>query len=140
MARAANLLGDEWLMLVLRELFKGPAKFDELQKRTGAATNILTKRLTRMMEAGIVEKVPYQDKPPRFSYRLTKAGLGLLPVALELMRYAEQWMPSELEPPSYLRHLGCGLITRAGQHCSECGEALTLKNVRLEANTAASSA
>lgn len=140
MARAANLLGDEWLILVLRELFKGPAKFDELQKRTGAATNILTKRLCRMMEAGIVDKVPYQDKPPRFSYRLTKAGLGLLPVVLELIRYGEQWMPSELEPPNTLRHLGCGSITRAGQHCSECGEALTLKNLRLEPRAAPSPA
>lgn len=137
MARAANLLGDEWVMLILRELFKGPAKFDELQKRTTAATNILTKRLAFMVEGGIVEKVPYQERPPRFSYRLTKAGLGLLPVALELMRYAELWMPSELEPPSQLRHLGCGLITRAGQHCSECGEPLTLKTLRLESNPAA---
>ncbi len=137
MARAANLLGDEWLMLVLRELFKGPAKFDELQKRTGAATNILTKRLTRMMEAGIVDKVPYQDKPPRFSYRLTQAGLGLLPVVLELIGYAERWMPREQEQPSFLRHLGCGKITHGGQHCTECGEPLHLKNIRLESNPAA---
>jgi DNA-binding HxlR family transcriptional regulator len=140
MARAANLLGDEWTMLILRELFKGPAKFDELQKRSKAATNILTKRLARMIEAGIVEKIPYQERPPRFSYRLTKAGLGLLPVALELMRYAEQWMPSELEPPSFLRHTGCGKITRAGQHCSECGEALSLKNLHLEMNEKATRA
>ncbi len=140
MARAANLLGDEWLMLVLRELFKGPAKFDELQKRTGAATNILTKRLSRMIEAGIVDKVPYQDKPPRFSYRLTKAGLGLLPVVLELIGYAERWLPTEQEPPSLLRHLDCGKITHGGQHCTECGEPLHLKNIRLESNPAAKAA
>lgn len=138
MARAADLLGDEWLMLVLRELFRSPAKFDELQKRTGAATNILTKRLARMVEAGIVEKILYQEKPPRYSYKLTKAGLGLLPVVLELMRYAEQWMPSSEAPPNQLRHLGCGQITRAGQQCSECGEPLTLKTVRLESNGTAS--
>lgn len=137
MARAADLLGDEWLMLVLRELFRGPAKFDELQKRTGAATNILTKRLTRMLEAGLIEKIPYQEKPPRYSYKLTRSGLGLLPVMLELMRFAEQWLPRDDEPPNLLRHLDCGKVTRPGQHCSECGGPLNLKTLRLEPNPAA---
>lgn len=132
-ARAASLIGDEWVLIVLRELFQGPQKFDELQKKTTAATNILTNRLTRMIATGIVVKVPYQDRPPRYTYRLTKAGLALMPVALELMRYAEEWMPSELGSPLQLRHLGCGKVTRAGQVCSECGEPISIKNARLEA-------
>lgn len=131
-ARAASLIGDEWVLIVLRELFQGPQKFDELQKKTTAATNILTNRLTRMIAAGIVVKVPYQERPPRYTYRLTKAGLALMPVALELMRYAEEWMPSELCSPLQLRHLSCGKVTRAGQVCSECGEPLNISNARLE--------
>jgi hypothetical protein len=59
---------------------------------------------------------------------------------LELIRYGEQWMPSPLAPPMRLRHLDCGHITRAGQHCSECGQALTLKNLRIEPNQAATGA
>lgn len=132
LTRAASLIGDEWVMLVLRELFQGPQKFDELQKKTGAATNILTKRLARMIDDGIVAKIPYQEKPPRFTYTLTKAGLALMPVILELMRYAEEWMPSESPSPLLLRHLACGHISRPGQACSSCGEALTIRNTRLE--------
>ena len=131
-ARAASLIGDEWVMLVLRELFQGPQKFDELQKKTGAATNILTKRLLRMIDGGIVAKVLYQERPPRYAYRLTKAGLALMPVTMELMRYAEEWMPSDAPDPIQLRHLACGGITRPGQSCSECGQALTISNTRLE--------
>ena len=131
-ARAASLIGDEWVMIVLRELFQGPQKFDELQKKTGAATNILTKRLSRMIADGIVAKLPYQEKPPRFTYTLTRAGLALMPVTLELMRYAEEWMPSEAPSPLQLRHLACGDITRPGQACSSCGQALTVKDTRLE--------
>ena len=131
-ARTAKIIGDEWILLILRELFKRPQKFDELQKATGIATNILTSRLKRMMEAAIVEKRPYQDRPPRFTYRLTKAGLGLLPLTLEMMRYGEQWLPCDQASPISLRHLGCGEITQAGQVCSVCGEALHLKNLRME--------
>jgi DNA-binding HxlR family transcriptional regulator len=131
-ARSARLLGDEWVLLVLRELFKRPHKFDELQKKTTAASNILANRLGKMVAAGIVMKVSYQERPPRFKYQLTKAGLALLPLVLELMRYGEDWLPSETASPTRLRHLNCGKITRPGQTCSECGEAITLKNVRIE--------
>jgi DNA-binding HxlR family transcriptional regulator len=135
--RAASLIGDEWVLLILRELFKRSHKFDELQKGTGAATNILTNRLKRMMDAGIVVKLPYQERPPRFKYRLTEAGLGLLPLALEMMRYGEDWMPCPLPTPILLRHLSCGQITRPGQICSACGEPLAVMNLRMEDNPAA---
>lgn len=133
-ARTARLIGDEWILLILRELFKKPHKFDELQKATSAATNILTNRLLRMVEAGIVSKLVYQERPPRYLYRLTKAGLALLPLALEMMRYGEEWLPSEQSSSLQLRHLSCGQITKAGQFCSVCGEGLRLVNLRLEAN------
>ena len=131
--RAARLIGDEWILLVLRELFKGPQRFDDLQKKTMAATNILTNRLNRMIDAGIVSKLPYQERPPRFNYRLTKAGLSLFPVLIELWRFGEDWMPCDQSPPFRLRHLECGKITRIGQTCSECGQSLTTRNVMMEA-------
>ena len=129
--RAARLIGDEWIMLLLRELFQAPRKFDELQKNTGAATNILSNRLSRMIDNGIVDKVMYQERPPRFTYRLTKAGLALLPIALELMRYAEEWMPTDEDEPLQLLHTTCGKITRAGQVCSECGGPVNIRTARM---------
>lgn len=133
-ARAAQLIGDEWILLILRELFKRSHKFDELQRATMAATNILTNRLKRMIEAGVVIKLPYQERPVRYKYRLTEAGLALLPMALEMMSYGENWLPCALPSPLLLRHLSCGQITRPGQICSVCGEPLTVKTLRMEDN------
>ncbi len=132
LARTAQLIGDEWVMLVLRELFRGPQRFDDLQKKTTAATNILTNRLNRLIEAGVVSKLPYQEHPPRFNYQLTRAGLGLFPLLIELMRFGEEWMPCAEAPPFKLRHLDCGKIFRPGQTCSECGQPITRKNVAME--------
>ena len=131
-ARSARLIGDEWVLLVLRALFRGPQRFDDLQKQTTAATNILTNRLNRMIDAGVVSKEPYQERPPRFNYRLTKAGLGLFPLLLEMMRYGDEWLASTEPNTTRLRHLDCGKVTRPGQLCSECGKPVTLKNVTLE--------
>lgn len=129
--RSARLIGDEWVLLVLRALFSGSHRFDDLQKRTGAATNILTTRLNRMIEAGVVTKIPYQERPVRYRYELTKAGLDLFPVVLELMRYGNDWL-CEGEPPTWLRHTECGQRTKPGQICSECGKPLKLGNVKIE--------
>lgn len=134
LARTASLIGDEWILLILRELFKHPSKFDGLQKATGAATNILTQRLQRMLDEGIIKKVPYQERPVRYQYQLKRAGYAMMPMLLEMMRYSEEWFPSPEAAPNQLRHLACRQITKAGQICSQCGEALTLENVRLESN------
>lgn len=129
--RSARLIGDEWVLLVLRALFRGSQRFDDLQKQTGAATNILTNRLSRLMEARVVTKIPYQERPVRYKYELTAAGLALFPVILELMRYGNEWLPNEDTPPMQLRHSECGKLSKPGQTCSECGQPLKLGNVKL---------
>lgn len=129
--RSARLIGDEWVLLVLRALFSESHRFDDLQKRTGAATNILTTRLNRLIDAGVVTKIPYQERPVRYRYELTKAGLALFPVVLELMRYGNEWL-CEGESPTLLRHVDCGKLTKPGQTCSECGKPLLLGHVKIE--------
>ncbi|WP_158597849.1 winged helix-turn-helix transcriptional regulator [Noviherbaspirillum saxi] len=130
--RSALLLGDEWVLLVLRALFRGPLRFDDLQKLTGAATNILTTRLNRLIEGKLVEKVPYQERPLRYNYQLTDAGRGLFPVVLELMRFGEEYLPCPDAKPVRLRHADCGKLSKPGQTCSECGGPLKLGNVTVE--------
>lgn len=130
--RTALLIGDEWVLLVLRSLFRGAQRFDDLQKQTGAATNILTNRLNRLIEGSLVVKVPYQERPVRYKYELTRSGYGLFPVLLELMRYGDEWLPSDEAPPMRLRHKDCGKLTKPGQICSECGGPIKLGNVTLE--------
>lgn len=132
LARTARLVGDEWILLILRELFKRPHKFDELQKASGAATNILTNRLQRMMDAGMIKKTPYQERPLRYEYKLARAGYAMLPMLLEMMRYSEDYFPCADEAPNQLRHIDCGQLTKAGQRCSHCGGELSIHNLRLE--------
>jgi DNA-binding HxlR family transcriptional regulator len=129
--RSAHLIGDEWVLLVLRSLFRGSQRFDDLQKQTGAATNILTNRLTRLIEAKVVAKTPYQERPLRYKYELTDVGKGLFPVVLELMRFGNEWLPREDCAPMVLLHTECGKLTKPGQTCSECGGPLVLGKVRL---------
>lgn len=129
--RSVRLIGDEWVLLVLRALFGGAHRFDELQKQTGAATNMLTDRLGRLVDAGLVAKSPYQQNPVRYKYELSPSGLDLFPVVLELMRWGNQWLSCEETPPVTLYHTECGKLTPPGQQCAECGKPLTIHNVRM---------
>jgi len=129
--RSVRLIGDEWVLLVLRALFRGAHRFDELQKQTGAATNILTNRLGRLVEGGLVVKSPYQERPVRYKYELSPSGVALFPVVMELMRWGDQWLPCENAPPAMLLHTECGKLSRPGQQCTECGGALTPRNIEL---------
>lgn len=80
-AGALDLLGDRWTLLVVRDLFLGRSRFgDFLGAPERIPTNVLAERLGRLEEAGVVTRAPYQDNPPRFAYRLTPKGKGLLPI------------------------------------------------------------
>ena len=70
-ARALEAIGDRWTMLVIRDAFVGVRRFDEFQERLGIARNVLTDRLSRLVDEGILEKREYQERPQRFEYRLT---------------------------------------------------------------------
>ncbi len=86
-ARALEHIGDGWSLLVLRDAFYGLRRFDEFQRSLGIATNTLTRRLTDLVTAGLLERRPYQSNPPRFEYLLTEAGRDLRPVILTLMAW-----------------------------------------------------
>jgi DNA-binding HxlR family transcriptional regulator len=86
-ARALEHIGDGWSLLVLRDAFYGLRRFDEFQHSLGIATNTLTRRLTDLVTAGLLERRPYQNNPPRFEYLLTEAGRDLRPVILTLMAW-----------------------------------------------------
>ena len=85
-ARALEAIGDRWTMLVIRDAFVGVRRFDEFQERLGIARNVLTDRLSRLVDEGILEKREYQQRPQRFEYRLTAKGVDLFPVLVSLMK------------------------------------------------------
>jgi DNA-binding HxlR family transcriptional regulator len=119
-ARSLEVLGERWTMLVLRDAFQGVTRFERFQRRLKVAPNILTKRLNTLIEAGVLERRPYQERPERFAYVLTERGRELFPVLVDLMR----WGDANLSPkgaPVVLRHAGCGGELGRGAVCEECG-------------------
>jgi DNA-binding HxlR family transcriptional regulator len=100
-ARALEVVGERWTLLIVRDVFLGRRRFDQLQESLGIARNVLTDRLNRLVEEGILERVPYSERPVRYEYRLTSKGLELN-VALTALR---QWGDKHLsgQPPRLLR-------------------------------------
>ena len=87
-SRILDLLGDKWSMLVIRDLMLGKTRFKEfIASPEGIPTNILTERLNRFLEHGIVEKVPVSDSGKRFAYQLTEKGTALRPVLKAMVKW-----------------------------------------------------
>ena len=83
------LVGDRWSILIIRAALRGLRRFDDYQADLGIARPILTDRLQRLVEGGVMAKEPYQEHPPRYEYRLTPAGVALSPALVALIRWGE---------------------------------------------------
>lgn len=101
-ARVVDLMGDWWTPLVLRECFYGIKKFGDFQTRLGIGKNILTQRLERLVKDGLLVKVPYQERPVRYDYKLTPMGRELFSVVCALMRWGDDWLAEPSGPPVIL--------------------------------------
>ncbi|HST56119.1 MAG TPA: helix-turn-helix domain-containing protein [Solirubrobacteraceae bacterium] len=130
-ARALELFGERWTMLVLRDVFLGARRFDELQQHLGIARNVLSTRLERLVGEGVLEKTLYQERPPRYEYRLTEKGLDVWPVIVELLRWGDRHAAPN-GPPIVIRHRECGGILGERRICSSCGEPLGVRDVQAE--------
>lgn len=130
-ARTLGIVGDRWTLLIIREAFSGVRRFDDFRKHLGVARNVLTERLQRLVDAGILELRPYQQHPPRHEYRLTDRGRDLHAVLLSLMQWGDRWLAGEAGPPLTVEHLGCGHRVSPALMCPECGEALDARSYRL---------
>ena len=105
-----GIIGEKWTFLVLREVFNGVRRFDDMQRRTGAPRQVLSDRLARLVERGLLRKVAYQERGQRSrqEYRLTEAGLDLYPVLVALMQWGDRHAASPAGPPALLTHRDCG--------------------------------
>jgi DNA-binding HxlR family transcriptional regulator len=122
--RSADLLGDRWTLLIMRNATVGMARFDDFKADLGIADNILSARLGRLVDAGVLAKVPYRaGGRMRREYRLTEAGAELLPVLHALavwgQRHTEPAVPAE---PMRIVHLACGHDTADDRICDHCGK------------------
>lgn len=131
-ANTVELVGDQWTVLILRDAFLGIRRFDDFQKDLGIARNVLTERLNRLVEAGIMTTRPYEERPLRFDYVLTEKGKDLFDALIALRRWGDRWNAPEERYLRPLRHLSCGELIEGVMSCSHCGEPLSHRNVRLE--------
>ncbi|ASU84040.1 transcriptional regulator [Nocardiopsis gilva YIM 90087] len=131
-ARTLDVVGERWTLLVLREVFLGVRRFDLIHEHTGAPRAVLTERLRRLVDAGILRREEYREKGrrPRYEYELTKAGHELRPVLTALMQWGDRYLAGPEGPPLKLHHADCGarvrtaLICEDGHHLPDSGEDL----------------
>jgi DNA-binding HxlR family transcriptional regulator len=100
-ARALEVVGDRWTLLILRDVVLGHSRFDEFLDSLGVASNVLTDRLNRLVAEGVLERVRYNERPERFEYRLTKKGRELGPVLIALMQWGDRHLSDK--PPRIAR-------------------------------------
>lgn len=136
-ARTAALVGDAWTVLVLRDLFNGIRRFDDLTAHLGIARNVLTRRLATLTESGLVEKVPYREpgRRERHEYRLTPTGRDLRPVLLAMIDYGDRHLAGPEGPPMRVEHADCGAPVHVEVRCAEghvVGSGTRLRTVALE--------
>lgn len=130
LSRALELIGDWWSPVILRDLFLGLSRFDELVEDLGISRNLLTRRLNALTEAGVVERVLYQERPKRHAYRLSEAGRDLVPALLALTEWGDRWAGPREGRPILFAHTTCGHRFRPQVTCSHCGETVRAETVK----------
>jgi DNA-binding HxlR family transcriptional regulator len=131
-ARTVDLIGDWWTPLVVREAFYGRRRFDDMQRALGIGRNVLAERLRRLVDEGLLARDEYQDRPPRFEYRLTDKGEALLPVLAAMLEWGTRWLAADCAPSVVLRHRACGKRLRVSVVCAECRRPLEASDVEVE--------
>lgn len=120
-ARALEVLGERWTLLIVRDAILGLRRFDDFQRSLGVARNVLTDRLGRLVEAGILDRVRYQDRPVRYEYQLTPMGRELGVPVIGLMHWGDRHLAGPAGPPRLTRHHDCGGSVRLNLVCGTCG-------------------
>jgi DNA-binding HxlR family transcriptional regulator len=127
-ASALDVLGERWALLMLREVHYGVHRFDAIQRNVGAPRDVLTKRLNRLVEAGVIERRQYSQRPPRFEYHPTAAGDDLRPVLLLLDAWGARWMPDRPQTEDTFIH-DCGRELQPALVCRACGRPVTGRDI-----------
>jgi DNA-binding HxlR family transcriptional regulator len=127
-ARTLELIGERWSILIIRDAFLGVRRFEDFQADLGIARNVLSARLARLVDEGILEKRRYQERPARYEYRLTEKGIGLWPVLISLVKWGDKYA-APAGPPRLIVHRDCGGQVNDHLTCEDCGKPLTARDV-----------
>jgi DNA-binding HxlR family transcriptional regulator len=119
--RSLAVFGDRQSMVVIREVFNGVRRFDDMQKHSGVNRQVLSNRLTHLVDEGILRRVPYQPEGSRarHEYRLTQKGLDLYPILTSLAEWGARYVADEEGPAVEMGHRGCGAAVHAVLVCDD---------------------
>ena len=127
-ARTADVIGEPWSPLIVRNIYIGMTRFDQLQQSLGISRKVLAERLRSLTGNGVLERREYWSKPPRYEYVLTVKGLELFEVLMVMVRWGDKWLAGEA-PPVLYRHHACGQISHVELHCSGCGKPMSATGI-----------
>jgi DNA-binding HxlR family transcriptional regulator len=119
-AKTLDVVGEWWTLLIVRDAFRGTRRFDDFQASLGLARSVLTARLAKLTEHGVLERRAYSEHPPRYEYHLTSKGRALFPLIAVLLAWGDEWAPSPGGPPVELVHDACGNVTQPVLTCPHC--------------------
>jgi DNA-binding HxlR family transcriptional regulator len=128
-AQSLEVIGEWWTPLILRDAFLGVTRFDDFQRRLGIARNVLSDRLDTLVSHDVLKRVPYQDSPPRYDYKLTEKGRDLWLVVAALREWGDRWEAPD-GPPVEVVHTTCGHVAKIVPTCEACGEVLSPFDLR----------
>jgi DNA-binding HxlR family transcriptional regulator len=119
-ARAMAVLGEKWTVVVLREVFNGIRRFEDMRERTGIPRQVLTDRLAGLVAAGVLRRVPYREPGTRqrAEYRLTEKGFDLYPVLVAVREWGDRYLADPDGPPLVTVHRDCGAPVVVALRCA----------------------
>jgi len=131
-ARTLDVIGEWWTMLIIRDAFRGISRFDDFHASLGMARSVLTARLRKLTEQGVLERRAYSEHPPRYEYHLTDKGKALYPIMVSMVEWGDNWAQAPDGPPVVLVHDACGKITHPVLTCSHCHTEVSAANAHSE--------
>jgi DNA-binding HxlR family transcriptional regulator len=129
-AQSLEVVGEWWTPLILREVFFGRRRFEEILDDLGISRNILTDRLNRLVDDEVLYRHNVAHRGARYEYRLTDKGVDLFPVLVALMQWGDRWRSGTRGAPTELVHTTCGHETSPVLSCSHCGETVAAPTLR----------
>ena len=128
-ARTLGIVGEQWSLLIMRDAFLCVRRFEDFQHHLGIARNILSDRLGKLVEHGILNKRQYNERPVRYEYRLTRKGIDLFPVLFALQKWGDTYAMGDDPPLRSVVHDACGKVTHPVPACVHCGGIVSPFNV-----------
>jgi DNA-binding HxlR family transcriptional regulator len=127
-ARTLDVIGEPWSPLILRDVWVGMRRFDELQADLKISRKVLTERLNHLLDHGVLERRPY-DNRPRYEYHLTEKGAELVDLLMVMKGWGDKWLAGKAGPPVLYRHHACGEIADVDLHCTHCDKPMHATDV-----------